>query len=433
MMSIHTTFDVRRPMFDVLPPDVYKSVPSSTASSFSTPLTRPSRRDFLRVLTVGGLALGFSPAGLTPLRAEDKEGLPPGKRLIVRSATPLNAEPALEDLVADWITPVERFYVRNHGPTPSLDPSAFRLSVEGLVEKPLELSVAQLVERFPDAKATATLTCAGNRRNEFKGPKISGVAWGAGAIGNAGWSGVSLAALLRHAGIRDGAKHVWFEGADEIVDKDETYPFGGSIPLDKALAGSDRTPGALLATKMNDKPLTAEHGFPLRAVVPGYIGARSVKWLKKIVVSDRPSPNHYLAVAYKLITEETPAAVAAAAPLYEYALNSVIAVPAPDATLAAGKFKIQGFALPGGATGSTLKTIEVSTDSGQSWAAATITSTVKDFCWALWKAEIILTPKTERLLVRATDSTGQSQPRDMAWNAKGYQYNAWHQVPVTVK
>jgi sulfite oxidase len=354
-------------------------------------------------------------------------------RLTVRSAKPLNAEPALEDLVADWITPVERFYVRNHGATPTVDAEAFRLSVDGLVERSLQLSVAELVERFPAAKATITLTCAGNRRSEFQGPKIAGVAWGAGAIGNAAWSGIGLAALLRHAGIREGAKHVWFEGADEIEDKTEKYPFGGSIPLDKALAGGDRAPTALLATKMNDKPLTAEHGFPLRGVVPGYIGARSVKWLKRIVVSDRPSPNHYLAQAYKLIAEETPAALAAAEPLYEYALNSAIAVPAPAAEVAAGKIKVHGFALAAGAAGSALKAIEVSSDGGQSWTAAKVTSPVKDFCWVLWSAELDVTPKTERLFVRASDSTLQSQPRKMPWNAKGYQYNAWHQVPVAVK
>jgi sulfite oxidase len=391
------------------------------------------RRDFLRTLTLGGLALGLSPASLSFLRADDKEGLPAGKRLIVRSAKPLNAEPTLEDLVADWITPVERFYVRNHGATPAVDAEAFRLSVEGLVEKPLQLSVAELIQRFPAAKASVTLTCAGNRRNEFQGPKIPGVAWEAGAIGNAGWTGINLAVLLRHAGIREGAKHVWFEGADEIVDKTEKYPFGGSIPLDKALAGNDRIPGALLATKMNDKPLTAEHGFPLRAVVPGYIGARSVKWLKKIVVSEQPSPNHYLAQAYKLITEDTPAAVAAAAPIYDYVLNSVIAVPARAAAVLSGKLKVQGFALPNGAPGCTLKTIELTTDGGQSWTAAKITSPVKDFCWVLWSAEISVTPKTERLIIRATDSSGETQPRDMPWNAKGYQYNAWHQVSLTVK
>jgi sulfite oxidase len=335
--------------------------------------------------------------------------------------------------VADWITPVERFYVRSHAATPAVDAESFRLSIEGLVEKPLQLSVAELAERFPPVKFSATLTCAGNRRNEFQGPKIPGVAWGAGAIGNAAWTGISLAALLKLAGLRDGAKHIWFEGADEIVDKTETYPFGGSIPLEKALAGDDRAPGAMLATTMNDKPLTAAHGFPLRVVVPGYIGARSVKWLKKIVVSDQPSPNHFLADDYKLITENTPAAMAAAAPMYDYVLNSVIGVPAPATAVAAGKLSVRGFALPNGALGRALKTIELSADGGQSWTAAKINSPVKDFCWVLWTAETNVTPKTERLIVRATDSSGETQPRDMPWNAKGYQYNAWHQVPLTVK
>jgi sulfite oxidase len=427
MMPMQSKFEIRRPRFDVSRRDVAESVTTST------PSTLPSRRDFLHALALGGVAFGFSPASLSSLLADDKDGLPPGKRLIVRSAKPLNAEPALQDLVADWITPVERFYVRTHGTMPTVDAGEFRLSVAGLIDEPMQLSVTELVERFPAAKATATLTCAGNRRSEFQGPNIAGVAWGSGAIGNAAWSGVALAALLRHAGVRDGAKHVWFEGSDEIIDKGETYFFGGSIPLEKAVAGNDRSPTALLATKMNDEPLTAEHGFPLRAVVPGYIGARSVKWLKKIVVSDRPSPNHYLAGAYKVITEETPAALAAAAPLYEYALNSAIAVPAPGAAVAAGKLRVQGFALPGGGAGSTLKAVEVSADGGNSWSAAKVSSSVRDYCWVLWSAEITVTPKTERLIVRATDSTGQSQPREMPWNAKGYQYNAWHQVPVTVK
>ncbi len=308
-----------------------------------------------------------------------------------------------------------------------------RISVEGLVDKPLQLSVGELVERFPAVKTTATLTCAGNRRSEFSGPKIAGVAWGAGAIGNALWSGISLAALLRHAGVRPGAKHVWFEGADEIVDKAEMYPFGGSIPLEKALPDDDRRPGALLAMKMNDMPLTAEHGFPLRAVVPGLIGARSVKWLKKIVVSDQPSPNHYLALAYKLITEETPAALAAAPPLYEYAVNSVIAVPSEGTTVSPGRLEVQGFALPGGAAKRMLKRIEISSDGGQTWTAVRITSQEEEFCWVLWSAEVNVTAQTARLLVRATDSSGETQPREMPWNAKGYQYNAWHEVRLKSK
>ena len=389
-----------------------------------TPAT--SRRDFLRSVSVGGLSIGlFSPYTLL---GNDADALPPGKRLIVRSAKPLNAEPALEKLVETWITPLESFYIRNHGTMPRLDAAQFRLSIEGLVDRPVRLSIGELVDKFPNVETQATLTCAGNRRNEFTGRKIGGVQWAGGAIGNASWSGVSLAAVLRHAGLQAGAKHIWFEGSDEITDKSDAYPFGGSIPLEKALSGNERTAGALLATRMNDKPLSQEHGFPLRGVVPGYIGARSVKWLQKIVVSDRPSPNHYLAQAYKLIAEETPAALEAAAPLYEFAINSVICLPAPETPVQAGRLAVQGYALPSGAEGRTVRKIELSTDAGQTWTEAKIVSPVKDFCWILWSAEVNITNQTERLIVRATDSAGQTQPREMAWNAKGYQYNAWHQV-----
>jgi len=174
--------------------------------------------------------------------------------------------------------------------------------------------------------------------------------------------------------------------------------------------------------------LPSEHGFPLRGVVPGYIGARSVKWLRKIVVSDRPSPNHYLAQAYKLIAEETPAALDAAAPLYDFAINSVICRPAPETAVQGGRLAVQGYALPTGAAGSKVQRVELSTDGGQTWTQAKTVSPVKDFCWILWSAEVQITASTERLIVRATDSAGETQPREMVWNAKGYQYNAWHQV-----
>ncbi len=394
------------------------------------PYRATSRRDFLRSLGVGGLSIGLISPHVS--LGDDIESLvlPEGKRksLQLRSPFPLNAEPALETLAHNWITPLKSFYIRSHGTEPHLDPDTFRLTIEGLVDRPVRLSIDELVERFRIIQIQATLTCAGNRRSEFTGRKIGGVQWAGGAIGNANWSGVSLAAVLQHAGIQAGAKHVWFEGSDEITDKQEKYPFGGSIPLEKALADNELTPGALLATKMNDNTLPQEHGYPLRGVVPGYIGARSVKWLRKIVVSDRPSPNHYLAQAYKLIAEETPAALEAAAPLYEFAINSMICLPSSETPVKAGRIKVQGYALPTGAEGRTVKNVELSTDGGQTWSEAKTVSPIKNFCWILWTGDVNVTAQTERLIVRATDSAGQTQPREMAWNAKGYQYNAWHQV-----
>jgi sulfite oxidase len=387
-----------------------------------------SRRKFLQAVCAGGAAAGLTLWRLPGLCADEAESFPAGSRLIVRTAKPPNAEPPLEELVRDWLTPVESFYIRSHAVAPQIDGDRFRLAVEGLVDKRLALSAAEVVDRFPALKAAATLTCAGNRRDEFSGPKISGVQWGAAAIGNAEWSGVALSAVLRQAGVQAGAKHVWFEGSDEVADKGETYPFGGSIPLEKALSEVDGRPACLLATKMNDNPLTPDHGYPLRGIVPGYVGARSVKWLRKIVVSDRPSPNRFLARDYKLITEETPAAFEAAAPIYEYIINSVIAVPSAETAHTPGRLKARGYALPGGAADRTVTRVELSTDGGQKWTAAKIDSPVKTFCWALWSAEVDITPETEGLIVRAADSAGNTQPREMHWNAKGYQYNAWHAV-----
>jgi sulfite oxidase len=200
------------------------------------------------------------------------------------------------------------------------------------------------------------MTCAGNRRVEFNKIKpVGGVQWGAGAIGNAQWGGARLSEVLKAAGLKADAKHIWFEGMDEVPHGQETIGFGGSIPLTKALADTAAMPRALLSYEMNGEPLTPDHGFPLRSVVPGYIGARSVKWLGRIVVSDRPSPNHYVAGAYKLVTEDTPLAWDEAGVIYNYAVNSVIAGVTVESqgSSRAGKvtdlkMQIMGYALPNG-------------------------------------------------------------------------------------
>jgi sulfite oxidase len=168
----------------------------------------------------------------------------------------------------------------------------------------------------------------------------------------------------------------------------------------------------------------------LRTIVPGFIGARSVKWLSRITVSDQPSPNHYLAHAYKLITEDTPQAVHDAAPIYEYPLNSIICSPSPQAAVAGAALTVKGIALPSGRIGQAIKRVEVSTDAGETWHPAKVTSPVREFCWVHWAAEVPLTPKTESLLVRAVSSDDESQPRETPWNLKGYQYNGWHRVTV---
>jgi sulfite oxidase len=349
--------------------------------------------------------------------------------LVVHGTSPMNAEGNLAKLVESWMTPVENFYIRSHAPVPKIDTDAFRLSVEGLVERPLSLSLKEL-SGFKQHIAVATMTCAGNRRSEHSLIKqVKGVPWREGAIGNAKWSGILLSDVLKNAGLKEGARHVWFEGLDEIERSSGVIPFGASIPIEKAMVDTDAMPGALLTTKMNDAPLNGDHGAPLRTVVPGYIGARSVKWLGKIVVSDRPSPNHYVATAYKLVENGTPVEWAEQGPIYRMPLNSAICT----STLASGEARVAGYALPPGRPGATIASVEVSANGGRTWTKAEVTSPVRDYCWVLWSAKVRDGAGAEELIVRATDSRGKTQPEKVDWNQKGYLFNAWHHAPLSAR
>jgi sulfite oxidase len=386
---------------------------------------RLARRTFMQGVAASVAAVGFS--------RESHARDPVSNKLIYHTKVPANAEPPLPKLVENWLTPNELFYIRSHAPVPKIDPGTFRLKVEGRVEREISLSLNQL-NKLASAEAIATLTCAGNRRSEHSRVKqVSGVPWNEGAIGNARWGGVKLSTLLKMAGLQSGARHVWFEGLDQIAKGGDTIPFGGSIPIAKALLDSQDMPGALVALKMNGVPLPPDHGFPVRTVVPGYIGARSVKWLGKIVVSDNPSPNHYVQDAYKLIARADELLLAEAAPLYTFETNSAICIPTQAETVAPGKIKVAGYALAGGAPGNKIVRVELTSDGGRTWMAAKLPSDAKPYCWQLWQTEIPLTKKTRQLTVRALDSTGLRQPQHVPWNAKGYQFNAWHHVPVKIK
>jgi sulfite oxidase len=385
-----------------------------------------SRRDWLRysAAAAGGLALAGLQRHLPALNLDKKD-------LLVRSENPFNAEPALAHLVAAPITPLAHFYVRNHGPIPTVKASEFRVRIEGLVHKPQEFALAQVKEQFRQHEAAATLTCAGNRRLEMNAVKpVPGVQWDAGAIGHAKWSGARLADILAAAELKPEAKHVWFEGLDPIQEKDGSVaPFGGSIPLERALA---KEQPALVAHAMNGEALSPEHGFPLRTIVPGFIGARSVKWLTKITVSDRPSPNHYVAEAYKLIQTDAKEELAKADPIYEFPLNAAICSPAVGAMLKAGEVTVSGYALPPGDGKSSIAKVEVSADGGRTWRPAELSGEPAPNCWQLWQLKLRLTAGKHDLVVRATDSTGRTQPEKGVWNLKGYLWNGWHRCSVEV-
>src|SRR5216110_1049971 len=203
---------------------------------------------------------------------------------IVRSEAPLNLEMPFET-VESFITPTKSFYVRTHFSIPSIDRDAWWLHVEGEVEKPFAINYEELLQIEP-VTILVTLECAGNNRH-FLEPKVKGVQWGLGAVGTAEWTGVPLSILLDRAGVKGNEPEVILEGADEGPLEDPTAPpgelkFARSIPVAKARAD------VLLAYKMNGRELPPEHGFPLRAIVTGWYAMASVKWLQRIIITDRP-------------------------------------------------------------------------------------------------------------------------------------------------
>ena len=332
-----------------------------------------------------------------------------------------------------FITPAEQFFTRSHAAIPVIDPAAWRLEVGGLVDRPTRYSLDELIGSYPEHTVSATLVCAGLRRDEYLaiGPLPGELPWGPEPVSTGEWSGVSLADVLRVVRPSGSARHVEFVGLDQVERHGDRFGFGGSIELEKALSED-----VLLATRLNGAPLSPAHGFPLRAVVPGWIGARSVKWLGRITLLATASDNYFQSQAYRMQREqnsERPRDVSGGIVMNGVPLNSVILDPAPEQTVPAGTVRVRGWAM--GSEGRPLTTIELSADGGRHWAPARITRSGGPWTWSFWEATIELAPGSHTLAARATDSSGATQPAtvDETWNVKGYGNNAWHRVTVTAR
>ncbi len=377
------------------------------------------------------------------MKKETEKAVELGKsaEMVVFDSEPFNAGAPVVKLIDNFITETPLFYVRNHGTIPEIAADDFQFEVGGMIEKKLKLSLAELKNQFKTYEIAATMQCAGNRRDELIEVKeISGeTPWQANAISCANWRGVRLADVLEAAGVKNGAMHVAFDGADEITKKVHTN-FGGSIPLEKALSDE-----VLLAFEMNGEPLLPTHGAPLRVVVPGYIGARSIKWLAKITVQKTPSDNHYQQEAYKIfpphISKEN-VDWKKGLTLSEGQINSVICVPQENDTIKTAKTTVRGYAMSGG--GRSIERVEISTDGGKNWLVADllepkqkaqIESNAKNWTWQLWEREVELKAGVNEIIVRAFDSSANTQPENVAplWNFKGYMNNGWHRIKVNVK
>lgn len=351
--------------------------------------------------------------------------------MVVHGSEPFNAEPPRAALL-DRVTPRDAFYSRNHGSVPTVDAHTWRLVVDGVVDRSLTLSLADLRTRFEHRSVVATLQCAGNRRAGFLEVRdIPGEdPWGAGATANAEWTGVALADVLQAAWLPAGARHIAFSAPDrsELADPPQTY--GASIEVAKAVS-----PEVLLAWAMNGEPLTPLHGAPVRVIVPGYIGARSVKWLDRITARAEASDNFFQATAYRILPAETDPDAdgpSTGISLTSIALNSAILTPDDGSTVPAGRTVIAGYALAG--DDRTVARLDVSPDGGLSWVQAQLEEPASPWSWQHWKTTVELTPGQVTLTARAWDTTGAAQPESARylWNPKGYVNNSWDRVRLTV-
>ncbi|HEV7767642.1 MAG TPA: sulfite oxidase [Thermoanaerobaculia bacterium] len=369
------------------------------------------RRAFLRLAA----AAPFAASAASVFGAE--------RYLLQMNGYPLNAETPLE-LLTDYLTPNDLFFVRSHWIPRVPDPRSWRLVVDGDVRTPLRLSLDDL-KKMPRAEATCVLQCAGNGRG-LQSPPMPGVQWSYGAVGNARWSGVRLRDVLVRAGVKHpAAKHLHLFGSDDPPGK--VPPFHRSIELGKAMDD------CILAYEMNGQPLPKEHGAPLRLVVPGWAGDHWMKWLVRLTASAKPQTGFFMDTAYRWPIQPGAPGVAfkpeEMRPLTEIAVKSNI-TSAPARLKLGTTADIRGFAFSGAPD---IAKVEVSDDGMKTFHRATLDTRHAPHAWRLWSYR--WTPKRRgphQITVRATDSRGATQPAVTVWNQSGYLYNAWHSATIEV-
>lgn len=311
----------------------------------------------------------------------------------------------------DLVVPTGRFFMRSNGPVPVIDPQSWALTIGGLVEHPLTLSLADL-QAMPQRTLTAFLECAGNGRTRFD-PVPEGTPWRNDACGTAIWEGVALADVLAQAGVLPGAVDLVAQGGD-------MPEMQRGLPLAVA-----RDPDTLLVLRMNGEPLTVAHGAPVRLLTPGWAGIASTKWLVGLTVLDHAFAGFWNADNYVYWAEDG----TALRPVAEMGVKSVIASPQAEARLATGETTVTGFAWSGYGE---IATVEVSADGGATWQPANLERAGRR-AWARFSLPWTATPGQHTLLARATDERRLRQPVQAAWNLKGYGQNGIHAVTVTVE
>ncbi len=404
------------------------------------------RRGFLKGagLAAMGAAVGATipfhrnmPAGLIPaaLAEQTKDFKLVGKEgLTVLNDRPINAETPAHLLDED-VTPNHRHFVRNNGLVPEMaekmDAGGWKLEIDGEVLNPMTLTLDDLRSKFEVVKLKLQVECGGNGRAAFN-PPAKGNQWTVGAVGNAEWTGIRYADLLKAAGIKDTAIYTAHYGMDGHLSGDpEKLPISRGVPIAKAM-----NPYSIIAFEMNGEPIPTLNGFPVRAVCPGWPGSCSQKWLRRIqirdVVHDGPKmtgtsyrvPYYSVAPGEKVnkkdfrIIESMP-------------VKSLITWPETGAEIAERSLEVRGHAWAGDRA---VKDMHVSIDFGASWVRADLKGPPNPYSWQRWSARLAFPERGYyEVWARATDDQGAMQPFAINWNPKGYLNNSMHRVAVRVK
>ena len=404
--------------------------------------TRPaqtwSRRRFLTHTggVSAGMILGLSvpfarnlPAGFIPAAGAEEMAAIQGKAgLTLLNDRPLNAETP-PHLLDDEITPVNRHFIRNNGhPPANMDAAAWRLTIDGLVDRPLSLSIADLQREFEVITRRLLLECAGNGRAFFD-PPARGNQWTYGAVACSEWTGVRLADVLKAAGVKPGAVYTAHEGADvHLSGNPDKKPLSRGLPMQKALQDNN-----LIAFQQNGAPLHPMNGAPLRLVIPGWPGSCSQKWLTRVWLRDQVHdgakmtgmsyrvPSYPVAPGEKVAKEDFE--IIEAMPV-----KSLITHPATLAESTRADLEVRGHAWAGDLA---IARVDISYDFGATWRQAALSAPPNAGAWQRFSARVNLPEKGYyEIWARATDTNGQSQPFAIDWNPKGYLNNGLHRVAV---
>jgi sulfite oxidase len=382
-----------------------------------------SRRDLFTYLAAAGVAARFTPVDLfaqsSPRELYGKD------KLIIRSLRPPDFETPVS-LLNTFITPNEAFYVRSHMPVPQVDAAAWALKIGGEVTSPITLSVDE-IRKLPAHTQTVTLECAGNGRAFFE-PALAGIQWEKGAVSTARFTGARMSDVVKKAGVKAAALNVEMHAADRPPG---TMPaFVRQVPMAKAMH-----PDTLIAYEMNGQPIPLVHGAPLRAIIPGWEGAYSIKWLNALNLIAKDSDSFWVATGYRYPTRRVaPGAAVDAkdmAPLTGLVVKSLITSPLDGTTHAAGKIAVGGFAWAGE---DDIKAVDISIDNGATWRPARLTGEQARYAWRRFEFDFTA-PRPESCLIlsRATDSKGRMQPAVSQWNPSGYLWNQYDAIRIDVK